>query len=69
MAQGHDPESAHSLSSEESDAVNSDNNSDLDPEYETDWTSKNEDPQQDCKDGRDLAELFADIKHPPEYYI
>jgi hypothetical protein len=50
--------------SDDSDATNSD--SDLDEEYETDLTSEGKYKSENAKD---LAELFADNEHPPEYYI
>jgi hypothetical protein len=50
--------------SDDSDAANSD--SDLDKEYETDLTSEGKYKSENTKD---LAELFVDNEHPPEYYI
>jgi hypothetical protein len=50
--------------SDNSNAANSD--SDLDEEYDTDLTSNGKYKSENAKD---LAKLFADNKHPPEYYI
>ena len=64
MARRHRGRKVDDSLSDESDVVFSD--IEADPECETDLTSDGEDQQQDCSD---LAELFADNEHPPEYYI